>query len=219
MGTVSGGNRAFERWAHAPIAARICPGLTRPLQATRGGPCFRPGAGSALPPRAPERQNVRPATPLNPFAAMRLLVVVSIIVLTGCSSGERFSRVDAEVERSADALSACLRYRGTVELHGTLRREVFPGPPNFESIADGDEPQAGFYLHLADAVCAQPSTEEAEAPTEPALQGVTHVQLVLDSAGYERLRPQLDQEVTIRGSLFSSHTGHHHAPLLLQARW
>jgi len=45
--------------------------------------------------------------------------------------------------------------------------------------------------------------------------GVDSIQLILDSAGYATLRPALGSVVGLRGSLLPEHTGHHHAPVLL----
>jgi hypothetical protein len=119
---------------------------------------------------------------------------------------------------SQGAAPRCLAYEpDTVAITGTLERRVFPGGPNFESIAAGDEPEAGFYLRLARPICARLSPAQLRDP-DPVLAArdrVTLVQLNLDSAGYARLRPRLGQRLTLRGTLYSSHTGHHHAPLVL----
>lgn len=111
--------------------------------------------------------------------------------------------------------SGCLTYQDTVEVRGILRREIHPGPPNYESVAGGDAEETGFYVHLAETVCTL-ATRGSPDPGEEPLDSVRRVQLVLDSVGYARLRPQLDHQVTVRGTLFSAFTGHHHAPLLLQ---
>ena len=109
--------------------------------------------------------------------------------------------------------SRCFRYEpDTVAITGTLVRKTFPGPPNYESTAKGDAPEPGFYLELALPLCteAPPETEINQS-----LRGVSLVQLVLDQAGYDRLRPNLGRTVTVRGTLFTQFTAHHHAPLLL----
>ena len=73
--------------------------------------------------------------------------------------------------------------------------------------------EPGFYLELVTPVCA-------EGGDYPGLngpqRGVRRVQLVLDAAGYARLRPHLGKHVMLRGTLFAAHTGHHHAPRLLE---
>lgn len=120
--------------------------------------------------------------------------------------------------RAQATASACLRYEpDTVALSGVLRRETHPGPPNYESVRAGDAPETGFYLHLALPVCARgrPVGDGEPDPTAAPVDSAHVVQLVLDRAGYARLRPSLGREVTLRGTLFSAYTGHHHAPLLL----
>lgn len=115
---------------------------------------------------------------------------------------------------ASDAVRAeCLGYDSTVVLSGEVRRETHPGPPNFESIANGDRPQTGFYLHLAAPTC---TNEDWSVPDGARLDSVTRVQLVLDSTGYARFRPMINRRVRLSGVLFSSFTGHHHAPLLLR---
>jgi hypothetical protein len=52
-------------------------------------------------------------------------------------------------------------------------------------------------------------------PDEMSTDSVRRIQLVLDSAGYAHFESRLKTEVTVRGQLFSAHTMHHHAPLLL----
>jgi len=108
--------------------------------------------------------------------------------------------------------ATCLSYEpDTVSLTGTVRRHTFPGPPNYESIGKGDEPEPGFYLHMARPVCTIGRDD-----VDVAARGVRLVQLVLDSAGYARLRPLLGRPVTLRGTLFHAFSGHHHAALLLR---
>jgi hypothetical protein len=105
----------------------------------------------------------------------------------------------------------CLSYEpDTVSLRGTLRRHTFPGPPNYESVKEGDEPETGFYLHLLRPVCT------VAEDINDAHDNVRLVQLVLDSTGYARLTPALGHVITIRGTLSSAITGHQHALLQLE---
>ena len=100
----------------------------------------------------------------------------------------------------------------TIALSGVLERRTFPGPPNYASTAGGDAPETGFYLSLPAPLCVQP---ESVAPNQQPLDGGTLVQLILDSAGYDRLRPALDSVTTVRGVLVEAISGHHHTPFLL----
>jgi hypothetical protein len=116
---------------------------------------------------------------------------------------------------SARPLQAgCLPYGpDSVSVAGILERRTYPGRPNYARIAEGDEPETGFYLRLSKPVC---TIADTTAPDAPNLRGVRLVQLVLDSTGYAALRPRLGQRVVLRGTLFGALTGHHHAPRLLQ---
>jgi Domain of unknown function (DUF4431) len=106
----------------------------------------------------------------------------------------------------------CVAYEpDTVALVGRLERHTYPGPPNYESIANGDARETGYYLRPDEPLCA---TGSQQSDWEP-VAGVRLVQLVLDAAGYRDLRALLGQHVRLRGTLFHAHTGHHHATLLL----
>jgi hypothetical protein len=136
---------------------------------------------------------------------MNVTMPAVLIVVTGAciGIGSRPSR------------SPCLRYQpDTVTVTGTLARMTFPGRPNYESIKDGDEPETGFYLRPATAICTIGSPDSMMTDNGT-LTGIQLVQLVLDSAGYARLRPQLGRVVTLRGTLSVGMTAHYHAPLAL----
>jgi Domain of unknown function (DUF4431) len=118
------------------------------------------------------------------------------------------------VTASAPTVSAaCLKYEpDVVQLSGKLERRVYPGRPNYESVQKGDEAETGFYLVLSEPICTDASDP---AGINSAQANVRLVQLNLDKAGYDRLRPSLGKEVTVRGTLSAAHTGHHHAPVVL----
>jgi hypothetical protein len=132
---------------------------------------------------------------------------------------EALDRRARELERyplaatNADSHGGCLAYEpDTVLLSGELERRTYPGRPNYESVARGDEAETGFYLVVTQPLCV---TRNLDDFNEPAV-GVRTVQLVLDQPGYDRLRRSLGHQVTVRGTIFHAHTGHHHAELLLQ---
>lgn len=112
--------------------------------------------------------------------------------------------------------AGCLTYTAEVRLTGVLERRTYPGPPNYESVRRGDRPEVGYYLRLRRPVCAVAGAPDA--PDQGAVTGVREVQLVAEPAMFAWLRRRVGRVVSARGALFSAHTGHHHAPLLLQVR-
>jgi uncharacterized protein YecT (DUF1311 family) len=126
---------------------------------------------------------------------------------------ERKSSLLAVIESSGATGSSCLPYQSKQTiLIGRLVRKTYPGRPNYESVSHGDEPETGFYLMLDKPVCTAGSDED---PMTAPLANVSQVQLVLDNSTYTMLRPLISKRIKISGQLFSAHTGHHHAPLLL----
>ena len=56
---------------------------------------------------------------------------------------------------------ACLSYEpSVVQLSGTVIRETFPGPPNYESIERGDKPEVLWWLVLSQPICMEEDVKE-----------------------------------------------------------
>ena len=107
----------------------------------------------------------------------------------------------------------CLEYEPKVaSLSGTVVRETHPGRPNFESVANGDEPETIWVLTLKAPICVLASNK-----IDVREDSQTEIQLVLDPEQYNKYHGLLGQSVTATGKLFHSHTGHHHKKLLLRA--
>ncbi len=112
--------------------------------------------------------------------------------------------------RPTNRVPSCFSYGpDTVRVTGTLARQMFYGAPGFGEDPKRDEKEIGLYLHLAMPACTVAGRDDE------AKRNVRLVQLVLDSAGYARLRSFIGKHVTLRGTLFAAITGHHHAPILL----
>jgi hypothetical protein len=114
----------------------------------------------------------------------------------------------------ADAqLEGCLSYDpAVVKLAGTISKKTFPGPPNYESIRKGDQPETYRVLHLASPICTTASGDnEAES-------GVTDLQLILTRKQYALSKKFAGRRVrmTVTGKLSHAITGHHHTPVLLE---
>jgi len=109
----------------------------------------------------------------------------------------------------------CYKYKTqVVQLTGTMKRHRFAGPPNYESVKNGDALEIYWLLHLSTPICAEPSdpSEEFDDPHS----GVSALQILIRD--YKRYRPLLGKQVKITGTLFSAITGHHHTPVLIDAR-
>ena len=115
-------------------------------------------------------------------------------------------------------VAGCMRDGDTVTLSGRVSREVFPGPPNYESIAQGDRPTVYWILVLPDARCfAIGSMADREARNERQL--LKRFQLVFnDAAAYDTYRVAVGASVSVTGELFESHTAHHRTPALLTVK-
>jgi len=113
----------------------------------------------------------------------------------------------------ATAANDCLEYGpALVEVKGTIRQEVFPGRPNYESIAKGDEPEHCWILHLDKPICVKGRPND---DIDVSQAGVKKLQLVLQPGDFKG--KFINKRVVIKGKLFGAHTGHHHTAVLIEA--
>ncbi len=55
---------------------------------------------------------------------------------------------------SQAAEETCLKYEPTtIELTGTIKPVTFPGPPNYQSVREGDKPERYWVLYLLKPIC------------------------------------------------------------------
>ena len=137
--------------------------------------------------------------------------IVACFALTLAFAGEPAQRA-----RNAQSNAPlCLAYEPkVVTLIGTIRRQTFPGPPNYENVQKGDRPETYWMLSLEVPVCV---TKDAKDPElNPAKQSVSELQLVLnDQKAYGKYGRFLGHRVIVRGALFGGITGHHHTEVLI----
>ncbi|WP_185814688.1 DUF4431 domain-containing protein [Xanthomonas sp. SS] len=93
-----------------------------------------------------------------------------------------------------------------VRLTGVLERVTFAGPPNYESVQNGDAPETYFVLRLPAPVCVLDSDQSAIS--------ANRLQLLLEPEQYKLFRPRLGKRITLPGELWPAETGHHHTPLM-----
>jgi hypothetical protein len=109
--------------------------------------------------------------------------------------------------------ATCLHWEpAAVTVNGILRRKTFPGLPNFEDVAKGDEAEVGLYLELPVPLCVagDPDADPGYGPTED----VRLLQLIGPPESISALAPRVNGQLTVAGSLSPGITGHHHAVLL-----
>ena len=111
----------------------------------------------------------------------------------------------------------CLAYEPSeVRLTGSLERQTFPGPPNYESVRNGDPAETYWLLKLTRPVCV---TESKTAPDLDSKQdNINRIQLVLTPEGYSKYKSFVGSRVEVTGTLFGAITGHHHTPVLLEVK-
>jgi hypothetical protein len=132
--------------------------------------------------------------------ASKLIVVACALVLT--------------LITAVSMSSQCLDYEPSiVELTGNLKRVVFPGPPNYESVKEGDEPEPYWVLYLDSTICVNGDPKSDFNIPEPIIKSL---QLLIGN--YDKYRHLLGQRVTVNGMLTHSFTGHHHTPVMLGVR-
>jgi len=139
------------------------------------------------------------------FASFYML----LLVVTGVTG---HSVKNAEILTHRSVTTQCLEYEPkVVSLSGVVVSETHPGPPNFESVANGDEPRTIWVLKLDNAICVLASDDvNVKEDNEK------EIQLVLKAEQYMRYRSLLGQRVTASGTLFHAITGYHHKRLLLK---
>lgn len=112
--------------------------------------------------------------------------------------------------------AACLDLSDPSKLvfSGLLTQNVFPGPPNYESIEMGDRPSTAFLLDLPEPVCV--SGDDFISSDEQ----VSTIHVYSDDAkANEDLARFADQHVVVvAAEAFGSHTGHHRARLVVEVQ-
>ena len=108
-----------------------------------------------------------------------------------------------------------------IELSGKLKRETFPGPPNYESIKNGDEIETHYYLSLNEKIDVLTNTNnKISMINDESVKNVDILQLVItnDSDWVKLKNIGVGANIKIKGTLFKRHTGHHHSRVLLEAK-
>lgn len=111
--------------------------------------------------------------------------------------------------------TACLAVDGGPNvLEGRLTRRTFAGPPNYEDVRRGDTPERTFILVLPSAICI----DDGQHLADPHVLFRDVQVYANDAATRRRLSAAVGRRLRVSGEPFAAHTGHHHAPLVMEVR-
>lgn len=110
-----------------------------------------------------------------------------------------------------------------VTLIGKIVPQTFPGPPEYTSVAKGDEPEREWILHLRTPI--EVDADKSSEQNKENEKNIREVQLVFLDGGklktpenkYKTWKPFTRKGVTVSatGTLFHALTGHHHTKILM----
>jgi hypothetical protein len=144
-------------------------------------------------------------------------LLLPVCILAACSAEPVIANQSHAETARVD--SNCFDLRSPsprITVTGKLSLHSFPGPPNYESIADGDTEERTYILELPRMECAD---DGGELVGRIGFDRV-HVSVSDAETGarlWRELRAALGKEVTISGEAIGHHTGHHHAPVVMFA--
>ncbi|MBF8263933.1 MAG: hypothetical protein HW387_1598 [Parachlamydiales bacterium] len=98
-----------------------------------------------------------------------------------------------------------------VQLTGTLKECICPGPPEYENIEMGDAPERIFVLMLDHPVHVRELAPKKDFLDEPE-DNVTEIQVAASSS---EAQPILGKHVKISGTLFHAITAHHRTEVIM----
>jgi hypothetical protein len=109
-----------------------------------------------------------------------------------------------------------LSYEPTiVRIQGIIRQDTFPGPPNYESIKNGDKMEVYWILDLVSPVFVNGTPGDDINKAE---SNVTKMQLVLLPKQYLSYKNLIRHKVIVTGTLFHGITGHHKTDVLVKVK-
>lgn len=99
---------------------------------------------------------------------------------------------------------SCLPLNGAATLIGTLSRRVFPGPPNYRSVQQGDRAESYWFIDLDTTVCVGSQS------------GLSSFQLVVLPMQQQQGAAYLGNTARVTGVLLRAGNPHQHTPVVVQ---
>jgi hypothetical protein len=127
-------------------------------------------------------------------------------------AAENATAADQSKDKDLQART-CLLYEPDVSiLNGVIAKKDFPGPPGYQDISQGDKRETSWILMMDKPFCVQGKNND---PINIPETNISEVQLVIGSNLYDTYRTLLGKQVTVKGTLFHSTTGHHQTRVLV----
>ncbi len=114
------------------------------------------------------------------------------------------------------ASSDCVTDGQEITLTGTMKVGQFAGPPNFESVKDGDKLLTYWYLETPKPLCAF-TDSSLEGKALEKIEPQSRFQLVIKQQ-LNKLNEMFNQNASITAVPFTAHTGYHQTPLVLEVK-
>ena|SRR3990167_9764511 len=111
----------------------------------------------------------------------------------------------------------------SITLRGKLRLKLFPGPPEYGSVEEGDRADYVWIVELDEPsfllALNVPENELSLDLADIVKRKDAHdLILCLDKKLERTCEEYKDQDVIVRGILFHAHTAHHYTPLLIDLK-
>lgn len=109
----------------------------------------------------------------------------------------------------------CVTDGQPITLTGMLRRDTYPGPPNFTSVLEGDELRIYWVLVTPKPMCSFARSLATDKLEKIEPQNLFHLVITEYTSAYKQL---VNQKVKMTANPFTQHTAYHQTPLLLEVK-
>ncbi len=110
----------------------------------------------------------------------------------------------------------CVTDNKEITLTGRLKEGTYVGPPNFESIENGDKLMSYYYLETDKSMCAF-TNQSFDGISLEKIKPQRYFHLVIMDK-YPNLVKQLNKKITVTAVPYTRHTAYHQTPLLLTVK-
>jgi hypothetical protein len=203
------------------------------------GPLFCGKCGAKIAAPSPSSAHVGPTPSRSTFRLVGWIVAVFVLItavfavwfnLAGPSisgiwastnsqlaeAANRATQDAVKIPEAAAKANGCFYYDSPeVRLTGVITQKEFPGPPNYESVEKGDEPEDEWILNVAVPFCVN---EDSADQYDQAEANIKESQLLLSKQEYDRYRSMIGKMVAVTGGLSHAMTAHHHTTIMLAVK-